>query len=77
MQYCVNCAFFIPPEPIKFATVSLKMGMTDDRERICAKSIKETWDESQDVGDKKTVDDDLNNVRWKAAYRYDKDKNNG
>ena len=51
--------------------------MTDDRERICAKSIKETWDESQDVGDKKTVDDDLNNVRWKAAYRYDKDKNGG
>ena len=25
----------------------LKAIMTDDRERICAKSIKETWDESQ------------------------------
>jgi hypothetical protein len=27
MPYCVNCAFFIPPDPVKHAITSLKLGL--------------------------------------------------
>ena len=54
MPYCINCAFFIPPDPIKFATVSLKMG-------LCRRKVKyhpvdgeptfyEAWDERMALG---------------------------
>ena len=54
MPYCVNCAFFIPPEPIKFATVSLKMGKCRRKVRYNPvdgePAFYEAWDERMALG---------------------------
>jgi len=54
MSYCINCAFFIPPEPAKSGLTSLKLGKC--RRKVVYNPVDgeptflDAWDERMALG---------------------------
>ena len=54
MPYCINCAFYIPPDPVKHAITSLKLGKC--RRKVVYNPVDgeptflDAWDERMALG---------------------------